>query len=307
MASRASLGRSAIAGALALTALAISAPAASAVGGFHFIKIREVFIGGGNSNAAFVELQAYANGQANIAGHSVSFYDETGVLLPGSPYVLTTDVANGDNQRSVLLGGPGVTPAPDFSYDIGTASHTYGPGGAVCFDNLDCVSWGSFAGALPSATGANAPAIPNGSSLERSIAVGCATLLEDFDDTDSSQADFFLQPSPNPRNNAATPTEQSCLVGPGDGPETRLDSGPRRKTGKRRAVFKFSSTSVGVTCEYSRDGKAPNGGGSFGACASPFSVKVKRGKHDFRVRAVLGGVPDATPAGQTWRVKKPKR
>ena len=63
--------------------------------------------GGGNPNGAFVELQAYANGQANVAGHSVSFYDDIGAPLAG-PYPLTADVANGDNQRSILLGGPGV-------------------------------------------------------------------------------------------------------------------------------------------------------------------------------------------------------
>lgn len=282
---------------VALLGLALTAPAANAAGGFHFIKIREVFIGGGNPNGAFVELQAYASDQANIAGHTVSFYDESGILLPGSPYPLPADVANGDNQRSILVGGPGVMPTPDFQHDIGAATSTYGPGGAVCFDNLDCVSWGNFAGALPSPAGANAPAMPNGSSLERSIAVGCATLLEDFDDTDSSQADFFLQPAPSPRNNATAPSERSCLD-PGGAPETRLDKGPKRRTSKKRATFEFSSTAVGATFECSVDGR------DFAACVSPLSVKVKRGKHGFRVRAVLGGVPDGSPAEQAWRVRK---
>jgi hypothetical protein len=285
---------------VALLGLALTAPAAGAVGGFHFIKIREVFIGGGNPAAAFVELQAYASDQANVAGHTVTFYNENGVLLAG-PYPLGTDVSTGDNQRSILLGGPGVSPPPDFTYDFGPTTEGYGTGGAVCFDNLDCVSWGYFSnpGALPSPPGANAPAIPSGSSLERSIATGCATLLEDFDDTDSSQADFFIQTAPNPRNNATMPSEQSCLA-PGADPETRLDSGPRRRTKKKKATFEFSSTSVGATFECSIDGKA------FAACTSPLRVKVKKGKHEFRVRAVLGGVPDGTPAEQTWKVKKPK-
>src|SRR5688572_317426 len=156
------LARDAVVIAIALGGVAVSAPAAGADAGvFHLIKIREVFVGGGNPNGAFVELQAYANGQANVAGHSVSFYDDAGVLLAG-PYPLTADVANGDNQRSILLGGPGVNPAPDFPYDIGAATQTYGTGGAACFDNIDCVSWGSFSNAspLPSPPGPNAPAIP---------------------------------------------------------------------------------------------------------------------------------------------------
>ena len=282
---------------LALAGLAVLAPSAGAVGGFHFIKIRELSVGGGNPSGAFVELQTYANDQANIAGHTITFFDEAGIQL--GTYSVTADVANGDSQRSVLLGGPGVSPAPDFSHDIGSVTSTYGSGGALCFDNLDCVSWGNFAnpGALPSPAGANAPAIPSGASLERSIGIGCATLLEDFDDTDVSSADFFVQTAPNPRNNAATPSEQSCLA-PGASPETRLVSGPKKKTKKKKAVFEFSTIAVGATFECSVDGKA------FAACTSPFSTRVKKGKHSFRVRAVLGGVPDSTPAEQAWRVKK---
>lgn len=309
MGARGSLARLAAATSLALAALALAAPAAGAVGGFHFIKIREVFVGGGSPDAAFVELQAYASGQANIAGHSITFYDEAGAPLPAGTFPLSSDVAIGDNQRSILLGGPAVSPPPDFPANIGAVAATYGPGGALCFDNLDCISWGSFAGAasLPSPPGPNAPATPNGSSLERSIASGCPTLLEDFDDTDSSQADFFVQPAPNPRNNATSPSEQSCL-GPGaQGPETRLDSGPKRRTKKKKATFEFSSPAVGATFECSVDGRAPKGAGAFVACSSPLTVRVRKGRHDFQVRAVLGGVPDPTPAEQAWRVKKRKR
>jgi hypothetical protein len=299
------LARLATATLIAVAATALAAPSASAVGGFHFIKIREVSVGGANPDAAFVELQMYAPGQSNIAGHTVSFYDETGVLLPGGTFPLGSDVANGDNQRSVLLGGPAVTPAPDYPANIGAVAATYGPGGAVCFDNLDCVGWGSFTGAasLPSPPGPNAPAMPSGSSLERSIALGCQTLLEDFDDTDSSQADFFVQPAPNPRNNATPPSEQSCLPA-GVGPETRIEKGPKRKTRRKRATFEFSSPAVGVAFECSVDGAAPKQGGAYGPCTSPLSVKVKRGRHVFRVRAVLDGQTDSSPAEQSWKVKK---
>lgn len=288
------LARVATVAALALAGSALAAPGAGADATFHFIKIREVFIGGGNPGAAFVELQTYAPDQANIAGHSITFYDATGVIIPPSPYPITADVPNGDNQRAILMGGPGVTPAPDFAHDIGAAVQTYGTGGAVCMDNLDCVSWGNFTGALPSPAGANAPAIPNGSSLERTIAVGCPTLLQDFDDTDTSQADFFVQPSPNPRNNATTPTEQSCLVG-GSGPETRIDSGPKKKEKRKKAVFEFSSTAVGVTFECSVDGKA------FTACSSPSRSRSRRAGTSFASARCSAACPTTPPPSRRGR------
>ena len=36
-------------------------------------------------------------------------------------------------------------------------------------------------------------------------------------------------------------------------------------------------------------------------------VKVKKGKHVFKVRAVVGGTPDPTPATYKFKRKKPKR
>ena len=128
------------------------------------------------------------------------------------------------------------------------------------------------------------------------------------DDTNNSATDFFARP-PSPRNNATAPTETPCGGGqnPGGGPDTKIDKGPKKKTKKKKATFEFSSTSVGATFECSLDGNAPKGAGSFGPCTSPFSVKVKKGKHNFRVRAVLNGVPDGSPAEQSWKVKKKKK
>lgn len=116
---------------------------------------------------------------------------------------------------------------------------------------IDCVSWGGFSGfgQLPSVpspyvppytlpdvdpypdpgpspdpypyaaqraspTGTPAASIPNGSSLHRSIAAGCASWLEPGDDTDSSLADFSAS-APSPRNNAAAPAEAPCAVAAG--------------------------------------------------------------------------------------------
>ena len=278
--------------AVVLVGVALAAPVANA--DFHLTKIREVHVGQGVPDSSFIELQMYAPGQTNLSGHPIRLYTETGGLL--STFAITGAVANGESQRTILIGDVAV-PGRDFTYDqMYEAIQAYGPGGAACFDTLDCVSWGGFTGAgvLPAPTGNPAPAIPAGTSLERSITPNCATLLEDADDTNNSVADFALAP-PTPRNNATPPTEVACQ------PDTKIDKGPRKKTKKKKATFEFSSTTPGATFECSVDGKA------FAPCASPFKVKVKKGKHEFEVRAVLAGVTDGSPAERNWKVKKKKK
>lgn len=293
------IGRIAAAATLALAGIAVVAPAADA--DFHFMKIREVFLGNGNPNAAFIELQMYAAGQTNVTGHNVRVYQADG--SEAAAFALTGPVPNGETQRTILIGDTATGTTPDFTYDmLGQATEVYGPGGAVCFDNIDCVSWGGFSSLvpLPSPPGNPAPAIPNGSSLERLITPNCTTLLEDADDTNVSLTDFALQATPNPRSNTTPPTETAC-GNAGGGPDTKIDKGPKKKTKKKKAKFEFSSTTAGVTFECSVDGK------TFAPCTSPFEVKVKKGKHEFEVRAVLAGVVDGSPAEQDWKVKKPKK
>ena len=50
------------------------------------------------------------------------------------------------------------------------------------------------------------PALVAGQSLTRSISPGCATLLEETDDTDNSATDLAL-PTPSPRPFPVAPTE----------------------------------------------------------------------------------------------------
>jgi len=284
----------------ALAGMAMMAPAASA--DFHLMKVREVALNLGPDNA-YIELQMYAPGQTNVGTHSISFWTATGTL--STNFTIPGPVANGESQRTILIGDTGVANR-DFAYDVlWDAVSTLGPGGAACFDGIDCVSWGAFSnpGALSSPPGGAAPPIPNGSSLERDIAPNCPTLLEDADDTNNSLLDFFVA-APSPRNNATPPTETACGAGnnPGGGPDTKIDKGPKKKTKKKKAVFEFSSTTAGVTFECEL-----NGARAFTPCASPFSLKAKKGKNTFRVRAVLSGVPDGSPAEYKWRVKKKKK
>ena len=87
----------------------------------------------------------------------------------------------------------------------------------------------------------------------------------------------------------------------GGGPDTTITKGPKAKTKKKKAKFKFTSPTAGATFECSLDG------GPFKPCASPKKLRVKRGKHTFEVRALAAGQTDATPASDKWKVKKKRK
>jgi len=85
-------------------------------------------------------------------------------------------------------------------------------------------------------------------------------------------------------------------------PETTITKGPKDKTKKKTATFEFTADDPAATFECSLDGAA------FAACASPETVKVKKGKHSFEVRAKdAGNNLDGSPASDDWKVKKRKR
>ena len=290
--------RRGLAAAFATSALAL-ALAAPAQASFHLMSIREVATNPAGPDTSYIELQMYAPGQNLVNGHSVSFYTATGSLL--ASFALTSNVANSDSQRTILIGDTATAGTPDFTYDqLGDAIQTYGPGGAACWDTVDCVSWGNFSGAasLPSPTGTPAAAITDGSALVRSITPGCATLLEAGDDTNVSATDFSLAP-PAPRNNSVTPIEKACTGGGGGSPQTKITKSPHRKTKKTKAKFKFNSNPTGATFECSIDK------GDFKACTSPTTYKrLSPGKHRFAVRAIdADGTADPTPAKFKWKVR----
>jgi hypothetical protein len=91
-------------------------------------------------------------------------------------------------------------------------------------------------------------------------------------------------------------TQGACPV-----PETTITTGPKDKTKKKTATFEFSSDLGGATFECSLDGAA------FAPCTSPDTIKVKKGKHHFEVRATAKGQNDFSPAMDDWKVKKKKR
>lgn len=281
--------------AAAAAAVGVAAPAQAS---YHLMSVREVATNPAGPNSAYIELQMYAAGQNLVNGHKVTFYTATGSLL--ASFTLPSNAANGDNQRTILIGDTATAGTPDFTYDqLSDAIQTFGPGGAACWDTLDCVSWGNFsgAGALPSAVGTPADAIPDGSALTRSITPGCATLLEAADDTNTSSVDFALG-TPAPRNNTVTPTEKACTGGGGgEVPDTTITKSPKPKTSKSKAKFKFTSTEPNSTFECKLDK------GAFEECSSPATYKkLDSGKHKFKVRAETADGTDATPAKFKWKV-----
>jgi len=85
-------------------------------------------------------------------------------------------------------------------------------------------------------------------------------------------------------------------------PETTITKGPKAKTKKKQASFEFTSSVPGSTFECSLDAAA------FAPCTSPIEVKVKKGKHNFQVRAKSPlGNADGSAASDDWKVKKKRK
>jgi hypothetical protein len=286
----------------------LAAPGALAT--FHLMKVREVYPGSALApEAEYVELQMYAGGQNLVKGHTLRAYDAAGTVVGSSTF--GANVANGANQSTILLATSAAAAQFGVTADAPLASPgSLSPaGGAVCWEEFDCVSWGSFGGPLPSPAGTPASAIPDGMALGRSIAAGCATALENSDDINDSAVDFAAV-APAPRPNSVPPSEKTCATavgggetgsgggGSGGAPETILKGRPAKRTTDRTPTFRFVSDEGDARFQCKLGGKV------FRACRSPFTSKrLALGKHTFRVRAVdSNGKLDSTPASYRFKV-----
>jgi hypothetical protein len=308
-----------LAGALAVL-IAIAAVPTGASAAFHLMKVREVFPSPGDAD--FVELQMFDSGQHVVIGHPIQIYDADGAVTHTFP--MPSNVGNGDSQRTVLIGDTTAAGAPDF---IDSALDIPAAGGAVCFPDAvpkDCASWGNFNPLMgfPDPQTADAPAIPDGSSLTRSIAPGCSTLLESGDDTDNSASDFAAT-TPSPRNNSAAPSETACASpSPPDpppptpdpppppsptlpppppdliAPNTTIDRAPKGTIEKDKAKIAFSSNEAGslFACRLDR--------AAFKPCTSPKTYRnLDDGKHKVLVQATDASLnTDLTPAIAKFKV-----
>lgn len=296
---------------LAVLALLCAAPGASAT--FHEMSIREVY--GGSVlglESQYVELQMWAAGQNLVGGHVLRTYAANGSVK--STNTLPANVANGANQSTILLGTSAVGGDLGVTPDAALDDDAIDPkGGAACWENIDCVAWGSFEspGSLPSPAGTPAPEIPSAMALRRTIAPLCPTTLDAGDDSDNSAADFSVA-SPAPRPNSVAPSERRCTSageggsggpdGPGaskrGAPQTTLRRKPGKTTHDRTPTFRFASDEAGSTFQCKVDGKP------FKGCRSPFTTKkLSYGPHTFKVRARDGsGLRDPSPAAYRFKV-----
>jgi hypothetical protein len=294
---------------LAASVAAVLLFASTAQAAFHLMKIREVHTGGA-SGGSYVVLQMFNPGQNLVGGHKIDVYASNGTK--SSSFEFPGNVASGADQATILAAGEGYAasfpsgPAPDAPE--GSALDLPAAGGAVCFESIDCVSWGGFTGnaSLPfpgAGTPVSSGGVTAGKVLRRSIEPGCSTLLELGDDTNDSATDFSEQ-APNPRSNATVPVETEC-----NAPNTTIDSASVPSGGRTSSpdvTFEFSATpSEGATFECKLDG------GTFAGCTSPAEYNGLEGGpaaagklHTFMVQATIAGDTDPTPATHSWTVDK---
>jgi hypothetical protein len=169
------------------------------------MKIRAIFKG--PTDAGFIELQMTAPGQTFVSGQYIQFYGAGGAA--GSKYNFTHDVANGPNQGTILVGDTSTGGNPDFTFS-GLGTDLSLPAGAACYSTIDCVSWGAFTGnsQLPTSAGTPISGLSTNMIAIRGITRGCATALDEADDTgDGSDFTFGFF---TPRNNSVSPTETVC-------------------------------------------------------------------------------------------------
>lgn len=109
---------------------------------------------------------------------------------------------------------------------------------------------------------------------------------------------FELQVPPDAVTLPAVPILVVAERGDRTPPRTRIVSGPARVGFERKAKFRFASSEAQSSFKCKLDKKR------WKKCRSPYKLKVKPGKHLFKVRAIdRFGNADPTPARFSWRVK----
>jgi 4a-hydroxytetrahydrobiopterin dehydratase len=191
---------------LAGSLVAASSPAQA---DFHLMKVQEVYAGSGTDPSAdFVELRMDSAGQNRVGGHVLYLFGAPDVY-GGSPRHECTIPANVPNaaldDRILFATSQFTATAPDFTIP----PLLDGSGGAVCFENIDCVSWGSFSGQTTNQAGTPLPGgISAGQSINRT------------GDTNNSASDFTPGSPTAEANGGGNLGTMTCggAPGPGGGP-----------------------------------------------------------------------------------------
>jgi DNA-binding beta-propeller fold protein YncE len=211
----------------------------------------------------------------------------------------------GDLPGTPLLATRGVSVSPDGS-SVYVASLGGAIGHFVRGGSDGQVTWGSCVAdtnkggctdlpAAPIAGASGAAVSPDG----RSVYVAAAA--------SNSVAHFFREldsppdPAPGPQPEPDPAPGPQPAPGPGadtSPPETVIEKGPKRRTARRTARFRFRASEPGVRfqCKLDRRRWKP--------CSSPRTLRRLRvGRHRFSIRAIdAAGNVDPTPAKRRWRV-----
>lgn len=205
---------------LALAATGSAVLAASAPADHHFVKISEWYPGtAATADDSFLELQMYAAGQNEMAGHRIHVYGPGADATPANFQLslIAPIPPNSENQRTVLIGGSSGPANRNYTENLDGAADFSPAGGALCFvsnegfGTIDCVEWGSGNNTINEGTPVLAAGIPDGKSVSRSITPNCPTSLDGADDSGSSASDFS-QTDPSPRGNTDPITELPCFA-----------------------------------------------------------------------------------------------
>lgn len=198
--------------ALGLSLTFFGAKPASAT--FHEIMVKEVFPGTAASpNAQYVVLQAWAQFQNAVGGHTLTVYDAAGASV--GTFTFSGPLGNGANQMSIFIATPEAATLFNLTADLAMTPVISAAGGKVCWETWDCAAWGNYTGP---AAGVGTPfgvpvGLERGTAMRRRLDVaGSPTLLEFADDTNDSANDFVAA-TPAPRTNAGvdgTPPASTC-------------------------------------------------------------------------------------------------
>ena len=235
---------------LSLIALSLTVSSAPAGASFHLIKIVEVFAGlPAEPNAQYIELQMYASGQNNVAGHSVIVDTTAGGGGGGagltSTFTFTGNVPRGVDQATILVATAEAQSHFGVPADLTMTPVLNATNGKVCFDPepnaIDCVAWGSHPGSTATGPRFNpATGIPAGSSMLRKTSGGTnPNGLDAGDDTNNSASDF----------ETASPTPQPNTLGGGGGADTEQPTSKITAPKHRTAIDVSQSTNFQGTAK----------------------------------------------------------
>jgi hypothetical protein len=268
--------------------------------------------GGSSSAAVDVDHTDYQTTGGTIGANG------TGGVVDGGGNLSNVDpsfvnAASGDYH--LAFGSPVIDkgdPAAGLPEDVdldGNARVVDGDGNGTAIRDLGAYEWADLLAPETTLTGGPSGAIQDttptftftseaGASFSCQVDAGAYTACTSPFTTPvlANGAHTFRVRSTDAANNTdATPAARSFTVDT-VAPNSTITKKPAKRITTRRARFAFTSSEAGSVFQCRVDN------GAWKACASPKVIRVKRGWHVFRVRAVdPAGNVDATPASYRFR------